>query len=107
MPGRRIQTRFFSGFAGSSFLSVAGGTVSDVFTRDAIQGPMTIVALSPFIGRPRRATRTPSDWRRGETNAILPGPSLGPLIGGFINYNTSWRWTYYVSLYHGPFDLRR
>lgn len=70
-----IVTRFFSGFAGSSFLSVAGGTVSDVFTRDAIQGPMTIVALSPFIG-----------------------PSLGPLIGGFINYNTSWRWTYYVMI---------
>lgn len=70
-----IVTRFFCGFAGSSFLSVAGGTVSDIFTRDAIQGPMTIVALSPFIG-----------------------PSLGPLLGGFINYNTNWRWTYYVMI---------
>lgn len=44
------QVRFFDGFAGSSFLSVAGGTVSDVFRRDAIQGPMTIISLSPFVG---------------------------------------------------------
>lgn len=22
--------------------------------------------------------------------------SLGPVIGGFINYNVNWRWTYYV-----------
>ncbi|KAI0484023.1 putative bicyclomycin resistance protein [Xylariaceae sp. FL0804] len=67
------QTRFFAGFAGSAFLSVAGGTVSDVFRRDQIQAPMSIIALSPFIG-----------------------PSIGPLLGGFINYNTNWRWTYYV-----------
>jgi MFS family permease len=24
------------------------------------------------------------------------GPVLGPLISGFINQNTYWRWTYYV-----------
>ncbi|KAI0014807.1 putative bicyclomycin resistance protein [Xylariomycetidae sp. FL0641] len=70
-----IVTRFLDGFAGSSFLSVAGGTVSDVFKRDEIQAPMAIIALSPFIG-----------------------PSLGPLLGGFINYNTYWRWTYYVMI---------
>ncbi|XXG97624.1 3-dehydroquinate dehydratase (3-dehydroquinase) [Hypoxylon texense] len=70
-----LVARFIDGFAGSSFLSVAGGTVSDVFKRDEIQAPMVIIALSPFIG-----------------------PSLGPLIGGFINYNTNWRWTYYVMI---------
>jgi MFS family permease len=26
------------------------------------------------------------------------GPVLGPLISGFINENTYWRWTYYVIL---------
>ncbi|KAK7920164.1 major facilitator superfamily transporter [Apiospora marii] len=70
-----IVARFFDGFAGSSFLSVAGGSVSDLFRRDAIQAPMVIIALSPFIG-----------------------PSLGPLLGGFINNNVNWRWTYYVSI---------
>ncbi|ETS82306.1 hypothetical protein PFICI_07308 [Pestalotiopsis fici W106-1] len=77
-----IVARFFDGFAGSAFLSVAGGTVSDVFRRDAIQGPMTIISLSPFIG-----------------------PSLGPLIGGFINANTHWRWTYYFLLIWAAFML--
>ncbi|RWA03625.1 hypothetical protein EKO27_g11479 [Xylaria grammica] len=44
-----VTVRFLDGFAGSAFLSVAGGTVSDVFRRDQIQSPMTIISLSPFI----------------------------------------------------------
>ncbi|KAI4599313.1 hypothetical protein KJ359_002272 [Pestalotiopsis sp. 9143b] len=44
-----FEARFFDGFAGSAFLSVAGGTVNDVFRRDSIQAPMTIISLSPFI----------------------------------------------------------
>ncbi|KAI1068323.1 hypothetical protein LB507_004346 [Fusarium sp. FIESC RH6] len=70
-----IIARFFTGFAGSSFLSVAGGTAGDVFEKEDIQKPMSLVSLAPFIG-----------------------PALGPLVGGFINYNTNWRWTYYVML---------
>lgn len=75
--GTNIQTlvigRFFQGFAGGTFLSVAGGTVGDIFAKDEIQKPMTLVSLAPFVG-----------------------PSSGPVIGGFINYYAHWRWTYYV-----------
>jgi MFS family permease len=67
-----IISRFFTGFAGGTFLSVSGGTVSDVFLRSQIQLPMILVSSAPFIG-----------------------PCLGPLIGGFISYNTTWRWNYY------------
>ncbi|RSL67627.1 hypothetical protein CEP53_002882 [Fusarium sp. AF-6] len=70
-----IIVRFFAGFAGSTFLSVAGGTVGDVFLRSEIQKPMSLVSLAPFIG-----------------------PAIGPAIGGFINYNTNWRWTWYVMI---------
>lgn len=70
-----IIVRFFAGFAGSTFLSVAGGTVGDVFLRSEIQKPMSLVSLAPFIG-----------------------PAIGPAIGGFINYNTDWRWTWYVMI---------
>jgi len=76
---KNIQTmliaRFFDGLAGSAFLSVAGGTVGDLFNREQLQAPMMIYTASPFIG-----------------------PSLGPLIGGFINQYISWRWTFYVLL---------
>lgn len=67
-----IIARFFNGFAGGTFLSVAGGTVGDVFSRHEIQTPMVLVSSAPFVG-----------------------PSLGPVIGGFINYYAHWRWTYY------------
>ncbi|KAG4410754.1 hypothetical protein IFR04_016109 [Cadophora malorum] len=76
---KNIQTmliaRFLDGLSGSAFLSVAGGTVGDMFNREQLQLPMLIYTASPFVG-----------------------PSLGPLIGGFINQYTSWRWTFYVLL---------
>ncbi|KAL3491041.1 major facilitator superfamily domain-containing protein [Aspergillus germanicus] len=73
---RNIETviiaRFFQGFAGGTFLSVAGGTVGDLFSPEGIQAPMVVVSSAPFIG-----------------------PTLGPVIGGFINYYACWKWTYY------------
>lgn len=73
-----LVARFFDGFAGSAFLSVSGGSVGDMFTRETLQAPMLIFTAAPFLG-----------------------PSIGPLIGGFINEYTNWRWTYYVLLIWG------
>lgn len=70
-----IVARFFNGLAGSAFLSVAGGTVGDMFNRETLQAPMLIYSASPFLG-----------------------PALAPVMGGFICYNTSWRWVYYFLL---------
>ncbi|RSL59334.1 hypothetical protein CEP51_013931 [Fusarium floridanum] len=70
-----IVARFFNGFSGSAFLAVSGGTVSDLFHRDEIQAPMALFSVAPFLG-----------------------PSVGPILGGFINYNVDWRWTYYTLL---------
>lgn len=62
-----LVVRFIDGLAGSAFLSVAGGTVGDLFGRDELQGPMMVYTASPFLG-----------------------PEIGPIIGGFINQYTSW-----------------
>jgi len=70
-----LIARFLDGLSGSAFLSVAGGTVGDMFNRQQLQFPMMVYTGSPFIG-----------------------PSIGPLIGGFINQYASWRWTFYVLL---------
>ncbi|CAK7201111.1 hypothetical protein SEUCBS139899_003813 [Sporothrix eucalyptigena] len=68
-----IIARFFQGLTGAAFLSVAGGTVGDLFSREKMQGPMAFFSVAPFIG-----------------------PSIGPLVGGFINSYVNWRWTHYV-----------
>ena len=70
-----IVSRFFNGFTGGTFLSVAGGTAGDVFSRNQIQAPMALVSSVPFIG-----------------------PSLGPVLGGFINSHLDWTWTYYIMI---------
>ncbi|KAH8843545.1 hypothetical protein MCOR27_006980 [Pyricularia oryzae] len=68
-----IIARFFQGLSGSAFLSVSGGTVGDLFASDEMSVPMALFTLAPFVG-----------------------PSLGPLIGGFINFHVYWRWTHWV-----------
>lgn len=70
-----IVTRFFQGLSGSAFLSVSGGTVGDLFRPEKMHHPMTLFTAAPFLA-----------------------PSMGPLIGGFINSNVDWRWTHYIMI---------
>jgi MFS family permease len=52
--GKNAQTwlvgRFLSGMSGSAFLSVAGGSVADLFRGYELSMPMAIYTASPFIG---------------------------------------------------------
>ena len=51
---KNIQTmlaaRFLDGLSGSAFLSVAGGTVGDMFNRQQLQAPMMVYSAAPFLG---------------------------------------------------------
>ncbi len=68
-----LVARFFAGVGGSSFSTMVGGVVADIYhTRDR-NTPMAL-----FSG------------------AALFGTGLGPLCSGFIAQNMSWRWVFYV-----------
>lgn len=67
--------RALSGLCCSCFLSVAGGTMSDLFSDDEVATPMALYTIAVFMG-----------------------PVLGPWLGGFIVQHLYWRWVYRILL---------
>ncbi len=45
-----LVARFFDGVAGSALLSVAGGTVGDMFWKQELSLPMLVYTACPFLG---------------------------------------------------------
>ncbi|KAF8342501.1 MFS general substrate transporter [Amanita rubescens] len=67
--------RFITGFCGSTFLSVAGGSVSDLFSKEEVANPLAFYTLNPFMS-----------------------PVVGAVLSGIINQHLHWRWTYYIMI---------
>lgn len=67
-----MLARFFLGIAGSTFSTMVGGIISDIYNAQDRNAPM-----SCFSG------------------AALFGTGLGPLVSGFIEMRVSWRWIFY------------
>ncbi|KAI2786871.1 Efflux pump vrtL [Penicillium oxalicum] len=67
-----IVCRFFSGLGGSAPLAIGGGVLSDCFRAEERGKSIAVYSLAPLLG-----------------------PALGPVAGGFIAENTSWRWVFY------------
>jgi multidrug resistance protein len=71
-----LVCRFFSGFFASCSLTLAGGSISDLFPTETRGSAIAYFAAAPYAG-----------------------PVLGPLVGGWISVGTqNWRWIYWVSL---------
>ncbi|KAF2876940.1 major facilitator superfamily domain-containing protein [Massariosphaeria phaeospora] len=68
-----LVVRFFVGVGGSTFSTMVGGVVSDIYHAEDRNKPMAL-----FSG------------------AALFGTGLGPLVCGFIAQNTTWRWIFYL-----------
>jgi multidrug resistance protein len=68
-----LVVRFFVGVGGSTFSTMVGGVVSDIYHAEDRNTPMAL-----FSG------------------AALFGTGLGPLVSGFVAQNTTWRWIFYM-----------
>ncbi|KAL8920881.1 MAG: hypothetical protein Q9208_006053 [Pyrenodesmia sp. 3 TL-2023] len=70
-----LVARFFTGVGGSTFSTMVGGVVSDIYQDKDRNKPMALFA-----------------------GAALFGTGLGPLCSGFIAQNLLWRWVFYVQV---------
>ncbi|KAJ5771190.1 uncharacterized protein N7511_003241 [Penicillium nucicola] len=78
-----IVCRFFAGLGGSAPLAIGGGVLSDCFLAEERGKGIAIYSLAPLLG-----------------------PALGPIAGGFIAENTTWRWVFYsTSILDGLIQL--
>ncbi|KAI9649830.1 hypothetical protein NHQ30_002412 [Ciborinia camelliae] len=72
--GQLIAFRFLAGLGGSAPLALGGGVLSDLFTAEQRGRAISIYSLAPLLG-----------------------PAIGPIAGGFISENTSWRWVFFAT----------
>ncbi|KAF4630804.1 hypothetical protein G7Y89_g7333 [Cudoniella acicularis] len=75
--GTQLVFRFLAGFFGSTSLTCAGGSISDLWD------PMERVFAFPVFA-----------------NAAFMGPIFEPVVGGFVGQSNlvSWRWTEWITL---------
>ncbi|KAK5134646.1 hypothetical protein LTR08_006302 [Meristemomyces frigidus] len=72
--GQMIAFRFMSGLGGSAPLSIGGGVLGDCWLAHERGKAIAIYSLMPLIG-----------------------PAVGPIAGGFITENTTWRWAFWAT----------
>ncbi|KAI9706222.1 MAG: hypothetical protein M1812_008245 [Candelaria pacifica] len=68
-----IIFRFLSGLGGSAPLAIGGGVLSDCWRPEQRGRSISIYTLAPLLG-----------------------PAVGPIAGGFIAENTTWRWAFHA-----------
>jgi DHA2 family multidrug resistance protein len=71
--------RIMQGLGGGGLISTAQSTIYEAFPSRELGSGMAIFGLG-----------------------IMVGPTLGPTIGGYITYQSSWPWIFYINL---PFGL--
>ncbi|GAA5800268.1 major facilitator superfamily domain-containing protein [Helicostylum pulchrum] len=70
-----LVCRFFAGFFASCSLTLAGGSIADLWPTEHRGNAIAYFAAAPYAG-----------------------PVLGPIVGGWISVGTqSWRWIYWVN----------
>ena len=73
--GGMLAARFFAGAASSTFSSMVGGVISDIYSTKDRNTPMALFAGFAFFGT-----------------------GLGPLVSGLLAQHLLWRWIFYVQV---------
>lgn len=76
--GGMLAARFFTGVGGSTFSTMVGGVISDIYHHQDRSAPMALFA-----------------------GAAIFGTGLGPLCSGLIAQHLEWRWVFYVQAIDG------
>lgn len=72
--GQMLAFRFLSGLGASAPLSVGAGLVSDLWDADGRGRAVAVYTFLPLLG-----------------------PAVGPIAGGYITQETTWRWIFWAS----------
>jgi multidrug resistance protein len=70
-----LVARFFVGVGASTFATMVGGVISDVYHSEVRNTPMALYS-----------------------GAALAGTGLGPMVSGFIAEHLAWRWVFYMQV---------
>ena len=73
--GGMLVSRLFLGCAGSTFSTMVGGILADIWISSERNTPMVLFAGSTIFGT-----------------------GLGPLVSGFVAQNLDWRWVFYLQV---------
>lgn len=68
-----IGFRLLAGIAGSTVITIGGGTFGDMFSAEERGPAMAIWSMGPLMG-----------------------PVIGPVAGGFLAEAEGWRWVFWV-----------
>src|SRR5947199_243041 len=96
-PGTRVACRTSSrGCSASQRRTVADTGTQKVANRGAITACVILAVIMQALD-----TYTPEE--RGSAMglfgvSVMVGPVLGPVIGGWLTNNISWRWVFYINL---------
>jgi DHA2 family multidrug resistance protein len=98
--GRQLFLLSVSGFVFASMLCGLATSLEEMVAFRVLQGisgafiaPMAQTVMLD-INPPERHARAMAIWGMG----IMVGPIMGPIIGGWLTENYSWRWCFYVNV---------
>ena len=76
--GQLIAFRFLAGIGGSAPLALGGGILTDLWDPEERGRTVSIYSLMPLLA-----------------------PATGPVVGGFIDVYSNWRWSFYATFFAG------